>query len=459
MNNREYFASINGASGFTGTFIVYYMIKLLIEHNNNEKILLLGRSKDRIINGIKERLNCDINNDLKLEYDNIEKYFDIIECDVKNYDDLKLNLSKSYICINCAGPFKLLGENVVKACCEVKTNYVDISGEPSFIESMELLYNDKAKESNIFIVSAVGFDSIPSEVSTSYIVDQVIKENPVEAIPCHVELYLESSMSQGSANFATYESLVYGFKTAQTDLKNIRKELKNKREIKKIKFDERIEKLNRHTSNLGTYIKDINKTVIPFPGADASIILRSQYELAHLGLNEKNDENNFPKPIQPALYFVLPSLKSKIGFTLFGLAVSTLPKNFLLKQGIASKVSFGIFKDKGNTPSDDERKNIFTFDVFCKGVLKSDLENASSTNKIKPKLMKRLKVQGTDVGYSGTARIAVSVVEACENYLTGKTKLPEYKQGVKTSAILLRDTNIVEILKKNNAMTIEEIEI
>jgi short subunit dehydrogenase-like uncharacterized protein len=46
--------------------------------------------------------------------------------------------------LNCVGPYRFFGEQVVKACVEAGTDYLDITGEPEFIERVELKYHDAA---------------------------------------------------------------------------------------------------------------------------------------------------------------------------------------------------------------------------------------------------------------------------------------------------------------------------
>ena len=41
---------------------------------------------------------------------------------------------------------------------------MDISGEPQFLETMQLKYNDEAEKKGIYIVGSCGFDSIPSDL-------------------------------------------------------------------------------------------------------------------------------------------------------------------------------------------------------------------------------------------------------------------------------------------------------
>ena len=54
------------------------------------------------------------------------------------------SLTQATILLNCVGPYRFYGEQVVKACVEAGTHYLDITGEPEFIERMQLKYHDDA---------------------------------------------------------------------------------------------------------------------------------------------------------------------------------------------------------------------------------------------------------------------------------------------------------------------------
>jgi hypothetical protein len=54
--------------------------------------------------------------------------------------------AEGQVVLDCVGPYRFFGESVVKACLSTKTHYLDISGEPQFIESMQLKYHQEALE-------------------------------------------------------------------------------------------------------------------------------------------------------------------------------------------------------------------------------------------------------------------------------------------------------------------------
>lgn len=54
----------------------------------------------------------------------------IIEANCDDPDSLRKMAAVAELVINCTGPYRFYGENVVKACVEAGTNYIDITGEP-----------------------------------------------------------------------------------------------------------------------------------------------------------------------------------------------------------------------------------------------------------------------------------------------------------------------------------------
>ena len=45
------------------------------------------------------------------------------------------------IVLNCVGPYRFYGEAVVEACVEAGAHHLDISGEPQYLEKMQLKYH------------------------------------------------------------------------------------------------------------------------------------------------------------------------------------------------------------------------------------------------------------------------------------------------------------------------------
>lgn len=65
--------------------------------------------------------------------------------------------------------YRFYGEKVVKACIEGGANHVDISGEPQYLETVQLKYSKEAEEKGVHVVGACGFDSVPADLGTAFL--------------------------------------------------------------------------------------------------------------------------------------------------------------------------------------------------------------------------------------------------------------------------------------------------
>ena len=118
---------------------------------------------------------------------------------------------KTQLMVNCTGPYRLLGEPLVKSCVENGTYYLDLCGEPEFIEAMEMRYQEAAANSGSIVISACGFDSIPSEIGINYLRDNF--KGKLHA----VEGFLSIKSSKNYCGHATtWDCAVMGIGETQT---------------------------------------------------------------------------------------------------------------------------------------------------------------------------------------------------------------------------------------------------
>lgn len=69
------------------------------------------------------------------------------------------------VVITTVGPYRRLGLQLVAACCEERTDYVDLTGEVLFMRESVEQYHEAAAEAGARIVHACGFDSVPSDLA------------------------------------------------------------------------------------------------------------------------------------------------------------------------------------------------------------------------------------------------------------------------------------------------------
>lgn len=80
----------------------------------------------------------------------------MVIADIHDDDSLKSMAEKTKCVINCCGPYRFLGEAVVKACIAAGTHHVDVSGEPQYMEKVQLEQSEEAEKKGVYVVSACG---------------------------------------------------------------------------------------------------------------------------------------------------------------------------------------------------------------------------------------------------------------------------------------------------------------
>ena len=104
------------------------------------------------------------------------------------------------VVITTVGPYIRYGEPLVAACAAAGTDYVDLTGEPEFVDRMYLRYHEQAERSGARIVHSCGFDSIPYDLGVQFTVEQL-----PEGVPISVEGFVRSN---GSFSGGTYQSAI-----------------------------------------------------------------------------------------------------------------------------------------------------------------------------------------------------------------------------------------------------------
>ena len=77
--------------------------------------------------------------------------------------------------LTTTGPYQLYGNNIVAACAELGTDYVDLCGEPGWMHEKINQHAAQAKESGSRIVFSCGFDSIPFDLGVLFVQNKAIE--------------------------------------------------------------------------------------------------------------------------------------------------------------------------------------------------------------------------------------------------------------------------------------------
>jgi short subunit dehydrogenase-like uncharacterized protein len=184
--DRDFDIVLFGATGFAGQLTAEY----LAHHAPPEcRWALAGRNLAKLEN-VRAKLAA---------IDPQLSTLRLLEADSADAAALAAIAQETRVVATTVGPYIVHGEPLVAACAEAGTDYLDITGEPEFVDTMYLRYHDRATDTGARLVHACGFDSIPYDLGTYFTVLQL-----PEDVPLTVRGYVEASgrPSGGTAHSA-----------------------------------------------------------------------------------------------------------------------------------------------------------------------------------------------------------------------------------------------------------------
>ena len=110
-------------SSYTGKYTIYEGVAVL----KGLKWAVAGRNKNKL-EGVLAEMGKKAGKDLSKTQ--------IIIADVGDEKSLVEMAKQAKVVVNCCGPYRHWGEQVVKACIEAGTHHVDVSGEPQYMETV-----------------------------------------------------------------------------------------------------------------------------------------------------------------------------------------------------------------------------------------------------------------------------------------------------------------------------------
>jgi short subunit dehydrogenase-like uncharacterized protein len=187
MPEREYDIVVFGATGFTGALTAEY----LAGTGAGTRWAIAGRNRAKL-ESVRERL---------AGIDPAAAELPLIEADVGDPASLRRLAESTKVVISTVGPYIHYGEPLVAACAAAGTDYVDLTGEPEFVDRMWLGYHEQAERTGARLVHSCGFDSIPYDLGVLY----TVKHLP-ESVPLAVEGFVRAG---GTFSGGTYHSAVH----------------------------------------------------------------------------------------------------------------------------------------------------------------------------------------------------------------------------------------------------------
>jgi short subunit dehydrogenase-like uncharacterized protein len=253
-DTRTYDVVLFGGTGFAGGLTAEYLARTVPP---GCRWALAGRDMAKL-QRLRERL-VEINPaciDLPL-----------LRADVGAPDSLRAVAAATKVVITTVGPYLHYGEPLVATCAREGTDYVDLTGEPEFVDRMYLRHDATARASGARIVHACGFDSVPYDLGVLFTVRQLPPDVPITVT---AQLRADAQFSGG-----TYSSLLTAFSRPLSMVRAARERARTE--------PRRDQRRVRATPGMPHRDAATGDWLVPLPTLDPQIVARSAAALPRYG--------------------------------------------------------------------------------------------------------------------------------------------------------------------------------
>ncbi|MFC8424056.1 saccharopine dehydrogenase family protein [Streptomyces sp. NPDC057236] len=248
--DRPYDIVLFGATGFVGTLTAEYLaghapagLRWAIAGRSTEK---LERLRDRLPGGAEVGL---------------------LRADVSEPASLRALAEHARVVATTVGPYVEYGEELVAACADTGADYVDLTGEPEFVDLMYVRHDARARETGARLVHACGFDSVPHDLGAYFTVRRL-----PEGVPLTVDGFVTVDAAFSGGTFASALNQFArhrGLRAAALDRRRHEPRLVGRRASA--------------PTGAPRYAPEVGAWALPLPTVDAQIVRRSAKALDRYG--------------------------------------------------------------------------------------------------------------------------------------------------------------------------------
>lgn len=347
---RPYDVVLFGATGFTGGLTADYFAA---HAPKDLRWALAGRSQEKL-EAVRSRLS-GVNPALA--------DLPLLVADATDAAALAEVVATTKVVATTVGPYIEYGGPLVAACAAAGTDYVDLTGEPEFVDRTYVAHNATAEGSGARIVHSCGFDSIPHDLGAYFTIKELAKEVGGE-ITAPVQM---RGVVRSKAGFSggTFHSALTAFSRARQmkEASSARRRMEPRPEGRR----------SRAAAGRPQRDSELGYWLLPLPTIDPAMVARSGAALSAYGPAFTYSHFAGTKTLRYAA-------GGTVGLTALTVASQLPPlRNALLKR-----------VPQGEGPSESRReKSWFTVDFVAE----------SAGKKV------RTRVSGGDPGYTETAKM------------------------------------------------------
>lgn len=247
-SDRAYDIVIFGATGFVGTLTAEYLAAHAPE---GLRWAIAGRGEERL-ERLRERLGGAP---------------DVLRADVADPASLRGLARRARVVATTVGPYIVHGEELVAACADAGTDYLDLSGEPEFVDLTYVRHDTRARETGARLVHACGFDSVPHDLGAYFTVRQL-----PEGVPLRVDAFVRT---QAMFSGGTFASALTQFARGRHILAAARDRGRHEPRLVGRRADAPM--------SVPRFAKEVGAWALPLPTIDPQIVRRSARALERYG--------------------------------------------------------------------------------------------------------------------------------------------------------------------------------
>ncbi|GIJ25590.1 saccharopine dehydrogenase [Micromonospora qiuiae] len=244
--DRAYDIVLFGATGFTGELTAQYLAR---HAPPGLRWAIAGRNPDKLA-AVRERLTA---------IDPALAGLPLLIADVTDPASLRAVADDARVVASTVGPYIHHGEPLVAACAAAGTDYLDLAGEPEFVDLMYLRHHAEAVRTGARLLHSCGFDSVPHDLGVWFTIKQLPAGVPI-TVDGHVQA--DARFSAG-----TYHSVLTAFsRTRETS-----RAARERRAVEPRPTDRQV----RAGSGRLARSRDLSVWSVPLPTIDPQVVTRS----------------------------------------------------------------------------------------------------------------------------------------------------------------------------------------
>ncbi|QMU77742.1 saccharopine dehydrogenase [Streptacidiphilus sp. PB12-B1b] len=257
--SRPYDIVLFGATGFTGALTAEYLAR---NRPPGCRWALAGRNRAKLA-ALRSRLAA---------VDPELAELPLLLADSADPAALRTVAASTRVVVSTVGPYLRHGEPLVAACAEEGTDYLDLTGEPEFVDLMYLRHHARALATGARLVHACGFDSVPHDLGVLFTVEQLAAAGAEPGSPMAVQGFVRAS---GTLSGGTLASALTAFSRPLALLRTARR----RRAAEPAPAGRRI----RAVTGLPRWSRAARAWVLPLPTIDPAVVARSAAALPGYG--------------------------------------------------------------------------------------------------------------------------------------------------------------------------------